>query len=77
MDSIYFLVRYIPFWGVPMLLLGAEFTYVAWLRKKKKWIVVSFMIALFSLSCLIFYYWAGGPEKSVQLLIEVVRYLST
>lgn len=74
MDEIYFLARYIPFWSIPLMLLGLEFAYLAWLRKKKKYIVMCTSIATFSLIATIYYYWAGGPEKSVKLLAKFVRF---
>jgi hypothetical protein len=74
MDEIYFLVRYIPFWAFPSLILGAEFAYVGWLRKKKKVIFVCSIIMVFSAVCLLFYFIAGGPEKSVKLLIDFVHF---
>ena len=70
MSSIYFLIRYTPFWAIPTILIGLEFSYVYWLRSRKKE-VAGLMVATFiSLSMIIFYYWAGGPEKSVQFVIR-------
>jgi hypothetical protein len=74
MDEIYFLTRYIPFWGIPMFLIGGEFAYLYWVRKKKKRMMLGAFLSIFSLFSLVFYYWAGGPEKSVQYLVRIVRF---
>jgi ammonia channel protein AmtB len=74
MDVIYFLVRHMPFWAFPCFLLGLEFAYIGWLRKKKKLILTCAIISAFSAVCLVYYYWAGGPEKSVKLLIKMVHF---
>ncbi len=68
MLEIYFLARHTPFWAVPLMVLSAEFGYVLWLKKKKKkayFCLVIFLVGFFSVS---FYAWAGGPEKSVQVI---------
>lgn len=70
MSEIYFLIRYIPFWAVPMLLLALEFSYVFWLRKKKKAVFVTSIIAAVSFFSLVFYYWAGGPESAVKMVMR-------
>lgn len=71
MVEVLFLVRHIPFWGVPFLILGAEFAYLFWLRKKKTsailWAIVSFV----GLLSICFYIWAGGPEKSVKYVKKI------
>ncbi|MCO4752999.1 MAG: hypothetical protein KC478_00885 [Bacteriovoracaceae bacterium] len=74
MDEIYFLVRYTPFWAVPLLLIGGEFTYLFWLRRKKKLLSVCLGIAVFAALALAYYYWAGGPERSVKYLMKFIRY---
>jgi hypothetical protein len=32
------------------------------------------MLAIISFCSLIYYWWAGGPEKSVQFLMKIVRF---
>jgi hypothetical protein len=76
MDEIYFLVRFTPFWAVPILLISLEFAYLFWLRKKKRFMLLFLSMSLNSLVALIFYYWAGGPERSVKYLIRITRYLT-
>ena len=77
MDEIYFLVRYTPFWAVPLLLIGAEFAYLFWIRKKKKWVFFCLIVAILSCLALLYYYWAGGPERSVKLLMKAIRFYTS
>lgn len=34
-SEVYFFIRHTPFWAIPALIIGLEFAYVFWLRKKK------------------------------------------
>lgn len=74
MDSIYFLVRYIPFWAIPVILIAGEFAYIYWLKSRKMVVVFFLGMAFFSFCSIIFYYWNGGPEKSVQTVIKLIRH---
>ena len=73
MQEVYFLARHVPFWAVPLIVLGGEFAYLFWLRKKKGTVVLCLMIALVGLMAISFYIWAGGPEKSVKILKKIHR----
>ncbi len=68
MLEILFLIRHIPFWGVPFMILGAEFAYLFWLRKKKKSAVFWLILAFVGFLNVVFYMWAGGPDKSVKII---------
>ncbi|MDA8793914.1 hypothetical protein N9N67_11755, partial [Bacteriovoracaceae bacterium] len=72
--TFYFFIRHTPFWAVPIILISAEFSYVFWIRKKKKSLVFFISIAFMSLIFLIFYIYAGGPEKSVKKAIDLMWY---
>lgn len=71
MQEVYFLARHVPFWGIPLIILGAEFAYMFWLKKKKRAAVLWLMVALLGLSSTAFYAWAGGPEKMVKLIKQL------
>ena len=71
METLYFLARYTPFWSIPIFMISAEFTYLFWVRKKKKTTLFCLFLAIFTLICTIAYYFIGGPEKSVQALVQV------
>jgi drug/metabolite transporter superfamily protein YnfA len=73
MVEIFFLARHIPFWAVPLIVLGGEFAYLFWLRKKKKSAALCVFVALLGLFAVIFYVWAGGPEKSVKVIKKMYR----
>jgi hypothetical protein len=73
MQEIYFLARHIPFWGVPMIIIGFEFAYMFWLKKKKASVVFCLMFVLVGLLSTSFYIWAGGPERSVKILKKLHR----
>ena len=68
MKEIYFLARHTPFWAIPVMVLSLEFGYVLWLKKKKKSAMMCIMLAMIGVGAVSFYYWAGGPEKSVKYL---------
>ncbi len=76
MDEIYFLIRYTPFWSIPVFIISAEFTYLLWLRKKKKWVLMFSIFAILSFICTVFYYINGGPEKSVQKMMNLVWFFT-
>lgn len=73
MTEVYFLARHTPFWAVPLVILGGEFAYLFWLRKKKASAILCVMVALIGLLSTSFYIWAGGPEKSVKYLMKMHR----
>lgn len=73
MQEIYFLARHTPFWAVPLLVLGGEFAYMFWLKKKKKSAYAFLFIALLGLLATSFYVWAGGPEKTVKVIKKFQR----
>ncbi|MBT4792838.1 MAG: hypothetical protein HON90_14785 [Halobacteriovoraceae bacterium] len=76
MNEIYFLVRYTPFWSIPLLLIGAEFSYLFWMRKKVKMVAFCSVFSVWGLVATVAYYVAGGPEKSVKLIMGIVHYFS-
>ncbi|MFT6632317.1 MAG: hypothetical protein ACJAS4_002280 [Bacteriovoracaceae bacterium] len=76
MEEIYFLIRFTPFWSIPILLISGEFAYLFWIRKKKKWMMICAGIAFFNFCMTIIYYINGGPEKSVQKMMDLVWYFT-
>ena len=53
------------------MILGAEFAYLFWLRKKKRSAFIWGTIAFIGLVSVCFYMWAGGPEKSVKFFKKI------
>lgn len=67
-DPIYFIVRYIPFWSIPSLLIFAQFAYIYWL-KEVKWVAIVFATAsVFCFLALIYYVLAGSPHDAAGLI---------
>lgn len=75
MTEIYFLARHTPFWAVPLFVLGGEFGYLFWLKKKKATAMACLLIAFIGFASCCFYVWAGGPEKSVKKIMKMHRNL--
>lgn len=76
MQEVYFLVRHTPFWAIPLLVLGTEFGYLFWLRKKKATVALCLLIAFLGALATGFYVYAGGPERSVKMIKKMHRDLS-
>lgn len=72
MDFIYFLLRYIPFWTVPIVLIAGEFSYIYWLKSFHRLAYILFAIAFFCLILNGFYFWSGGPDKIVIKFNEII-----
>lgn len=70
MDFFYFLIRHTPFWAIPAIFICVEFTYLYWLKGRKAVYACFVGIASWSFLCLVFYYWAGGPEAAVGFIIK-------
>jgi nicotinamide riboside transporter PnuC len=73
MQEIYFLARHTPFWAIPLIVLGGEFAYLFWLRKKKASVLLCLSIAMVGALATGFYVWAGGPQKSVKIIKKLHR----
>jgi hypothetical protein len=73
MQEVYFLARHTPFWAIPLLVLGTEFAYLFWLRKKKSTVIFCLLIAFIGAVSTGFYIYAGGPEKSVKIIKKMQR----
>ena len=76
MNHIYFLVRYIPFWAVPLLIISGEFAYVSWLRGLKRSFFFFMSLVLFCSALLLYYYWSGGPRGAVENLMKGLYYIN-
>jgi hypothetical protein len=77
MQEIFYLARHTPFWAVPLMVLGAEFGYLYWLKKKKLSALFCLLIAGLGTACVGFYMWAGGPEKTVKIIKKFYLYYFT
>ncbi len=65
MDIFIFILKYTPFWAIPLLMICLEFAYIYWL-KSIKGVAKSFMAVVFiCFISIVYYIWAGGPEGIV------------
>ncbi len=63
-------MRYAPFWAIPVIIICLQFSYVYWLKAQKGITLILALIALISISSLVFYIWVGGPHKVDMFLIK-------
>ncbi len=75
MEALIILIRHIPFWAIPILLICGEFSYVYWVRDKREIAKILIGIGGFCFLWLVYYYWCGGPEPAVDKLVNALRYL--
>jgi hypothetical protein len=72
MDTVYFLARFAPFWAIPIMIIGSEFAYLFWVRKKKSRMMIALVLVVISFFCTSMYWYLGGPEKTVKFLVDIV-----
>jgi hypothetical protein len=68
MDLLYFIVKYTPFWSIPMIIISVSTCYLLWIKDVRKLIPVFVVAGAVSFIFLVFWIWAGGPDRSVQEL---------
>ncbi len=73
MVEFYFIVRHIPWWGVPLIIIGLEFAYFSWLKKKKRSAYAYLTVAMIGFLAIGFYVWQGGPTNSVKFFKKMHR----
>lgn len=73
MEPVHFLLSYIPFWAVPLFLISSEFAYTYWLKSFRRVSALLGMVSFFSALLIIFYFVAGGSEKSVLLFYDLTK----
>jgi hypothetical protein len=65
-DAFLFILKYTPFWAVPMGLMSANFAYLYWLKDFREMSYVWWGICLFCLTSIIIYFALGGPDQMIQ-----------
>jgi hypothetical protein len=73
MDLFYFVIRHTPFWAIPFIYIGGQFGYLYWTKDYRKPALAFLCLAFLSLCTLSYYYWAGGPEKSVERIQQTLE----
>lgn len=74
MDIIYFMARYAPFWGIPTFIIASQFSYIYWLKDRKKFCYFLIALSAFSGIWVLFYIWAGGSDLTPQMIEKIIRY---
>lgn len=71
LELFFFLLRYTPFWAIPLIFISGEFGLRYFLKKKRPVYIFCLGVIFFSFLFLAFYFYAGGPEKSVRYIIKM------
>ena len=58
-----FVLRYIPFWSIPLFIILVEIAYIYYRRGKRGMVFLCVFFLLFLLLLTISYYFLGGPEE--------------
>lgn len=70
-DVFLFIVKYTPFWAVPIALINANFAYVYWLKDFKGIAKICGGITLFCLTSILIYLLMGGPDQITSILTHI------
>ena len=73
----YFIIKYTPFWAVPVIMISGEFALNYWFRGLLKPFLTFVLLIGISVLSIVFYYWAGGPVLAVEVFKEFVNILSS
>ncbi|OUR96190.1 hypothetical protein A9Q84_07465 [Halobacteriovorax marinus] len=68
MDIVFFIIKYIPFWSVPMVIIAGYFSYLYWIKDIREIALIFGVVAFFSFVSLSYWIIAGGPTGSVQYI---------
>jgi hypothetical protein len=66
-DFLIFLIRFIPFWAIPVMMISIELARRFRTKDASKQAFFSIAIALLCLLATAFYFYAGGPDRAVEL----------
>jgi len=72
-DIFIFIVKFIPFWAVPMILISIHFAYLYWLKDFREMTYVWGAITLFCLTSIVLYFALGGPDQIVVTLLKIIH----
>lgn len=75
MDTFYFIIKYTPFWAIPLFIISGEFAYIYWLKSIKKVSIFFILLAFISVCFIVHYYVAGGPDRSVQFFMDANEFV--
>lgn len=70
MDIVFFVVKYIPFWSVPLIVIAGYFAYLYWVKDIRNIAVFFGVVVFLAFASLSYWVFAGGPTGSVQYIQE-------
>lgn len=76
MDIFHFILKYTPFWAIPLIMICLEFAYIYWLKSIREVAKAFMTVVVICFIALIYYVWAGGPDgvvKSTQGTTDVIK----
>ena len=75
MDVLFFAVKYIPFWAIPSMFISFPFAYLFWIKDIARLQYICVLIGALNFIFVVYWVWAGGPNKSVRFIIDVINQL--
>ena len=73
LDIVLFIVKYIPFWAVPIGMMATHFAYLYWLKSYREVAYVWAGIVLFCLTSVIIYLLMGGPDQITNTITHIIN----
>ncbi|PIK13863.1 hypothetical protein [Halobacteriovorax sp. JY17] len=70
MDIVFFVIRYTPFWSIPVIFIAGYFTYTYWIKDIRIVSAVFSFVGLLALLLLLYWIVVGGPDASVQQILQ-------
>lgn len=73
LDFALYLLKYIPFWAVPVLILSLQFGYIFYVKEIKKVYIPCFSLAVISSFLILYYLYAGSPVRSPGYFYQFIQ----
>ena len=67
LDPILFLLKYAPYWGIPVIILATQFVYINWLKESWSGMIIFGLLGIIAIIFVIFYFFNGGPYATETL----------
>jgi len=67
LDIIFFLLKYAPYWGFPLIVLAVQFLYINWLKESWPGMIIFGLLGLIAVIFVLYYFLHGGPAASQAL----------
>jgi len=73
MSTMMMIIRYTPFWAVPLAIISFEFAYIFWMKAYRRITYVLFFTGSISIIAIAYYFWMGGPDNATQHFYQLTR----